>query len=57
MPGKTGFELLEELEFIPQVIFTTAYDQYAMKAFEHNALDYLQKPIEPDELRAWISQS
>lgn len=50
MPGKDGFELLQELEDVPQVIFTTAYDQYAMKAFDHNALDYLQKPIKEDRL-------
>lgn len=47
MPGKTGFDLLSELEgYVPEVIFTTAYDEYAIKAFEFNALDYLLKPIE-----------
>src|ERR1700712_1957694 len=50
MPGKTGFQLLEELERAPHVIFTTAYDEYALKAFEVNALDYLLKPIEPKRL-------
>lgn len=50
MPGKTGFELLEDLEKTPKVIFTTAYDEYALKAFEFNALDYLLKPIEPKRL-------
>ncbi|MCF6269048.1 MAG: response regulator [Melioribacteraceae bacterium] len=50
MPGKSGFDLLEELEFIPKVIFTTAYDQYALKAFEFNALDYLLKPIDSERL-------
>jgi two-component system LytT family response regulator len=50
MPGKTGFDLLAELERAPQVIFTTAYDEYALKAFEVNALDYLLKPIEPKRL-------
>jgi two-component system LytT family response regulator len=50
MPGKTGFDLLAELDRAPQVIFTTAYDEYALKAFEVNALDYLQKPIEPKRL-------
>ncbi len=50
MPGKTGFQLLEELERAPHVIFTTAYDEYALKAFEVNALDYLLKPIEPRRL-------
>jgi two-component system LytT family response regulator len=43
MPGKTGFDLLTELERAPHVIFTTAYDEYALKAFEVNALDYLLK--------------
>lgn len=50
MPGKTGFELLAELDHAPEVIFTTAYDEYALKAFEVNALDYLLKPIEPKRL-------
>lgn len=50
MPGKSGFDLLAELDRAPQVIFTTAYDEYALKAFEVNALDYLQKPIEPKRL-------
>lgn len=50
MPGKTGFDLLSELDHAPQVIFTTAYDEYALKAFEVNALDYLVKPIEPRRL-------
>src|SRR3954469_19441934 len=50
MPGKTGFQLLEELERAPHVVFTTAYDEYALKAFEVNALDYLLKPIEPKRL-------
>ena len=50
MPGKTGFDLLAELDRAPQVIFTTAYDEYALKAFEVNALDYLQKPVEPRRL-------
>lgn len=47
MPGKTGFDMLQELEKAPHVIFTTAYDEYALKAFEVNALDYLMKPVEP----------
>jgi len=50
MPGKTGFDLLAELDKSPKVIFTTAYDQYALKAFEVNAFDYLLKPIEPNRL-------
>lgn len=50
MPGKTGFDMLSQLEKAPQVIFTTAYDEYALKAFEVNALDYLLKPVEPKRL-------
>jgi two-component system LytT family response regulator len=50
MPGKTGFELLEELHRAPKVVFTTAYDEFALKAFEVNALDYLLKPVEPKRL-------
>ncbi len=50
MPGKTGFDMLSELDRAPHVIFTTAYDEYALKAFEVNALDYLLKPIEPKRL-------
>lgn len=50
MPGKTGFDLLSELDRTPNVIFTTAYDEYALKAFEVNALDYLLKPVEPKRL-------
>ncbi|HJU46139.1 MAG TPA: response regulator [Chitinophagaceae bacterium] len=50
MPGKTGFDMLTELDSVPEIIFTTAYDEYALKAFEVNALDYLLKPIEPGRL-------
>jgi two-component system LytT family response regulator len=50
MPGKTGFDMLSSLEKSPNVIFTTAYDEYALKAFEVNALDYLLKPVEPKRL-------
>jgi two-component system, LytTR family, response regulator len=50
MPAKTGFDLLEELEKAPKVIFTTAYDEYALRAFEINALDYVMKPIDPQRL-------
>ncbi len=56
MPGKTGFELLEMLDTVPQVIFTTAYDEYALKAFEVNALDYLLKPIDPNRLKESIDK-
>ena len=54
MPGKTGFELLEMLESAPLVVFTTAYDEFALKAFEVNALDYLLKPIQPERLSETI---
>jgi two-component system LytT family response regulator len=50
MPGGSGFDLLEQLDRVPRVIFTTAYDQYAVKAFDVNALDYLLKPVEPERL-------
>ena len=56
MPGKSGFDLLEELDSVPTVIFTTAYDEYALKAFEYNALDYLLKPIEPKRLEETINK-
>jgi two-component system LytT family response regulator len=56
MPGMTGFDLLEQLEELPQVIFTTAYDEYAIKAFEVNALDYLMKPIAPARLASALSK-
>lgn len=56
MPGKTGFELLEMLDSVPKVIFTTAYDEYALKAFEVNALDYLLKPIQMERLQDSISK-
>lgn len=54
MPGKTGFQLLEMLESVPLVVFTTAYDEFAIKAFEVNALDYLLKPIQPERLAETI---
>lgn len=50
MPDMNGFEMLNELEYVPKVIFVTAFDEYAIKAFEVNALDYLLKPIETDRL-------
>jgi len=56
MPGKSGFDMLEELDSVPTVIFTTAYDEYALKAFEYNALDYLLKPIEPKRLEETINK-
>ena len=50
MPEKNGFDLLSELTYVPRVIFVTAYDEFAIKAFEVNALDYLLKPVEPERL-------
>ena len=50
MPEKDGFELLEELDSVPYVVFITAYNEYAVKAFEVNALDYLTKPVNPKRL-------
>ncbi|MFZ1085657.1 MAG: LytTR family DNA-binding domain-containing protein [Terracidiphilus sp.] len=50
MPGMNGFELLSRLHAQPFVIFTTAFDEYALKAFEVNSIDYLMKPIEPEQL-------
>ncbi len=56
MPGKDGFELLEELEIVPHVIFTTAYDEYAIKSFEYNAFDYLLKPLKEDRMAKAIAK-
>ena len=57
MPGGTGFDLLERLEHLPPVVFTTAYDKRAVRAFEVNALDYLLKPIEPERLAAAVARA
>lgn len=56
MPGKTGFEVLENLEegINPDVIFTTAFDEFALRAFEFDAIDYLLKPIDPARLEQAI---
>ncbi|MFZ5552045.1 MAG: LytR/AlgR family response regulator transcription factor [Bacteroidota bacterium] len=56
MPGKNGFEMLNELDRVPKVIFVTAYDDYAIKAFEVNALDYLLKPVNPDRLEDAVNK-
>lgn len=50
MPGKSGFDLLAELDESPRVVFVTAYDEFAVRAFETNALDYLLKPVRPERL-------
>ncbi|WP_199757088.1 LytR/AlgR family response regulator transcription factor [Pedobacter sp. KBW06] len=56
MPGESGFELLASLSEVPEVIFTTAFDQYAVKAFEINALDYLMKPIRDERFAMAIAR-
>src|SRR5262245_1804695 len=56
MPGLSGFEMLARLQRPPLVVFTTAFDQYALKAFEFCSIDYLMKPIEPDELNRAIGK-
>lgn len=57
MPGRDGFALLESLESAPAVIFTTAYDEHALRAFDHNALDYLLKPIERTRLQIALGKA
>lgn len=57
MPGQSGIELLENLEELPAVIFTTAYQEYAVRAFEVSALDYLLKPIAADRLEAALDKA
>jgi two-component system LytT family response regulator len=56
MPGMDGFDLLANLRNVPEVIFTTAYDQHALAAFDANALDYLLKPIAPARLAAALQK-
>jgi two-component system LytT family response regulator len=56
MPEMNGFEMIKHLEEIPQVIFVTAYDEFALKAFEVNALDYLLKPVDPKRLQEAIKK-
>lgn len=56
MPEKSGFDLLEALSSVPEVVFTTAYDQYAVKAFELNALDYLVKPLREERFAKTIEK-
>ncbi len=57
MPKLTGFEMLELLDEFPQIIFTTAYDQYAIKAFELNAVDYLMKPFSKERFSQAIEKA
>ena len=56
LPGKDGFQLLEMLENVPMVVFTTAFDEFAIKSFEYNTLDYLLKPINPKRLSQAIEK-
>ena len=56
MPGKTGFEMLEALEYLPKVIFCTAYETFALQAFDTMALDYLVKPVEAERLQLTINK-
>lgn len=56
MPGGTGFDVLDGLAHAPLVVFSTAYDQHAVRAFEANALDYLVKPVAPDRLAAALAR-
>jgi two-component system, LytTR family, response regulator len=57
MPGMNGFDVLEEIEDEPYVIFVTAYDQHAIKAFEKNAVDYLLKPLDEERFRTAINRA
>lgn len=57
LPSGTGFDLLDQLDPLPLVIFTTAYDEYAVRAFESNALDYLIKPVSPERLAAALERA
>jgi two-component system LytT family response regulator len=57
MPGMTGFDVLEEIDHDPYVIFTTAYDQYAIKAFEKNAVDYVSKPLDEERFRVAVERA
>jgi two-component system LytT family response regulator len=57
MPGMTGFEVLEDINHEPYVIFTTAYDQYAIQAFEKNAVDYLLKPLDLERFKLAVDRA
>ncbi|WP_147674834.1 LytR/AlgR family response regulator transcription factor, partial [Vulcaniibacterium tengchongense] len=57
MPSGTGFDVLDGLDAAPMVVFTTAYDRYAVRAFEANALDYLVKPVVPERLAAAVARA
>ena len=57
MPGMTGFDVLDEIDHEPYVIFTTAYDQYAIRAFEKNAVDYLLKPLDEERFTVAVNRA
>jgi two-component system LytT family response regulator len=57
MPGMTGFDVLDEIIHMPYVIFTTAYDHYAIKAFEKNAVDYLLKPLDQERFKLAVDRA
>jgi two-component system LytT family response regulator len=57
MPGMNGFDVLDEIDHEPYVIFVTAYDQHAIKAFEKNAVDYLLKPLDEERFRTAIGRA
>ena len=56
MPGQSGFDLLDKLDYIPQIIFTTAYSEYAYRSFDYNPVDYLLKPISTERLASAIDK-
>ena len=56
LPDIDGFGILDAIKFVPQIIFTTAYDEYAIQSFEYNTADYLLKPIKPDRLRTALDK-
>lgn len=56
MPGGSGFDLLEKTDIQSKIVFVTAYDEFAIRAFEVNALDYLLKPVNPERLRSAIER-
>lgn len=56
MPGETGFELLESLDYEPKIIFTTAYSEYAIKSFDFHTVDYLLKPVSEERLALAIEK-
>src|SRR5262245_3689425 len=57
MPGGSGFDVLERIDRVPLVVFTTAFDEYAVRAFEVNAFDYLLKPVRPERLAAALDKA